>query len=131
MMDRVVPVVIVLAATAAWIPWARQDQMRKPVGGGQMPVPSAGLPEECLAGAQADDRKPMMMGIMAKDPDVAFICGMIPHHQAAIDLAQVALKSGTDPEARTIAEQVIRHRDREIAEMKDWLKKHGETAGRR
>ncbi|GEO13698.1 DUF305 domain-containing protein [Microvirga aerophila] len=131
MMDRVLPVVIVLAATAAWIPWARQERMREPTGGGQMPVPSADLPGECLAGAQADGRKPMMVGTMVKDPDVAFICGMIPHHQAALDMAQVVLKSGDDPEARTFAERVIRDRGRESAEMKDWLKKHAETAGRR
>jgi uncharacterized protein (DUF305 family) len=63
---------------------------------------------------------------MAKDPDVAFICGMIPHHQSAIDMAQVVLKSGENPEARTFAEQVIRDQGREIAEMKDWLNKYAE-----
>ncbi|GCA49382.1 hypothetical protein KGO5_01828 [Sinorhizobium sp. KGO-5] len=26
----------------------------------------------------------MMQGMMAKDPDVAFVCGMIAHHTAAI-----------------------------------------------
>jgi uncharacterized protein (DUF305 family) len=127
MTDRVLPVVIVLAALAAWIPWVRQEQMREPVGGGQMPTPSAGLPGECLAGAQAGGQKPTM----AKDPDVAFICGMIPHHQAVIDLAQAVLKSGDDPEARTFAEQVIRDQGREIAGMKDWLQKYAETKGRR
>lgn len=40
----------------------------------------------------------MMQGMMAKDPDVAFACGMIAHHQGAIDMAEVelnTLKSGT------------------------------------
>ncbi len=72
-----------------------------------------------------------MAGILAKEPDVAFICGMIAHHQAAIGLARVGLKSGEDPEARTFAEQVMRDRGREIAEMKDWLKKFAGREGRR
>lgn len=131
MTDRVLPVVIVLAAMVTWMSWAWQDQTRQRVGGGHIPMPSAGLPGECLTEAQADGRKPMMVGTMANDPDVAFICGMIPHHQAAIDAARVVLKSGDDPEARTFAEQVIRDRGREIAGMKDWLKKHAETEGRR
>jgi uncharacterized protein (DUF305 family) len=130
MTDRVLPVVIVLAAMAAWIPWVRQNETRQPVGGGHVPVPSASLPGECLTEAQADGQKPMMAGIMAKDPDVAFICGMIPHHQSAIDMAQVVLKSGENPEARTFAEQVIRDQGREIAEMKDWLNKYAEKRGR-
>lgn len=35
---------------------------------------------------------PMMTGVHAKDPDVAFVCRMIPHHQGAIDMARVVLK---------------------------------------
>jgi hypothetical protein len=42
---------------------------------------------------------PMQMGIMAKDPDVGFICGMIPHHQGAIDMAEVVLKTAPVREA--------------------------------
>ncbi|MBO1907967.1 DUF305 domain-containing protein [Microvirga sp. 3-52] len=89
-----------------------------------MPMLSAGLPGECLTEAHADGRKAMIMGIMAKDPDLAFVCGIIPHDRAASDFAQGGLKSGDDPEARTFAEQVIRDRASEIAEMKDWLKKY-------
>ena len=39
----------------------------------------------------------MMQGVMADDPDIAFACGMIPHHQAAINMAKVELGSGDDP----------------------------------
>jgi hypothetical protein len=129
MTDRVLPVVIVLAATAAWIPWARQNQTRQPVGDGPMPMPSASLPGECRTEAHADGQDPMMVGVMAKDPDVAFICGMIPHHLAAINIAQTMLKSGDDPEAKTFAERVIRDQGREITEMNDWLKKYTKTEG--
>jgi len=103
-----------------------------------MPVPSASLPGECLTQPQATNvqigakmQGPMAMDTTGKDPDVAFICGMIPHHQAAIDLAQVVMKSGQDPEARTFAEQVIRDQGRAITETKDWLRKYAGREGRR
>jgi uncharacterized protein (DUF305 family) len=73
-------------------------------------------------------RDPMQIGIMAKNPDVGFICGMIPHHQGAIDMAEVELKTGNNPEARRLAERVIREQRREITEMKEWLKKYANKA---
>jgi len=74
--------------------------------------------------SMAKMRGPMQTGIMAKDPDVGFICGMIPHHQGAVDMAEVVLKTGSDTEAKVFAEQVIREQGREITWMKNWLKQH-------
>jgi len=70
---------------------------------------------------------PMMAAHMIKDSDVAFVCGMIPHHQGAIDMARVVLKTGDNPEAKKMAETVIK--EQEIAEMKDWLKKNAKKEG--
>jgi uncharacterized protein (DUF305 family) len=67
---------------------------------------------------------PMMEGIQASDPDVAFVRGMIPHHQAAIDMAKVVLQFGKDPQTRKLAEDVMREQQREIADMQEWLKKN-------
>ena len=72
---------------------------------------------------------PMMTGMMAKDADVAFICGMIPHHQSAIDMAQVVLKTGDNAEAKRMAQKVIDDQQKEIAEMRDWLKKNAAKEG--
>jgi uncharacterized protein (DUF305 family) len=72
---------------------------------------------------------PMMTAHMIKDSDVAFICGMIPHHQSAIDMAQVVLKTGDNAEAKKMAEKVIKEQGQEIAEMKDWLKKNATKEG--
>jgi uncharacterized protein (DUF305 family) len=74
--------------------------------------------------SMAKMRGPMQTGIMAKDPDVGFICGMIPHHQGAVDMAEVVLKTGRNAEAKAFAEQVIREQGREITWMKNWLKQH-------
>ena len=67
---------------------------------------------------------PMREGVMASDPDVAFVRGMIPHHQAAIDMAKVVLQYGKDPQTRKLAEDVVKAQEREITEMQEWLKKN-------
>ena len=66
---------------------------------------------------------PMMQGLQASDPDVAFARGMIAHHQGAIDMAKVLLQYGNDAQTKKWANDVIREQQREIAEMEDWLKK--------
>jgi hypothetical protein len=67
---------------------------------------------------------PMLTGIQAKDPDVAYVCGMIAHHQGAIAMAQAELRYGGKPEAKRMAEQVIKDQSREIEAMTAWLDKN-------
>jgi len=51
----------------------------------------------------------------------AFIEGMIPHHQEAIDTAKEVLeRGGTTPEIRDLAEEIIQAQEAEIALMKQW-----------
>ncbi|WP_323010604.1 DUF305 domain-containing protein [Paracoccus sp. (in: a-proteobacteria)] len=64
---------------------------------------------------------PMMDGVMADDPDVAFVRGMIPHHQGAIDMARIVQQYGDDPQTRAWADQIIAAQEAEIAEMQAWL----------
>jgi uncharacterized protein (DUF305 family) len=68
---------------------------------------------------------PMMQGIQDPDPDVAFVKGMIPHHQSAIDMAKVVLQHGRDEQTKKWANDVIREQQREIDEMQEWLKAKG------
>lgn len=68
---------------------------------------------------------PMMQGVQDSDPDAAFVKGMIPHHQGAIDMARVVLQFGKDEQTKKWANDVIREQQREIAEMQEWLKKRG------
>lgn len=66
----------------------------------------------------------MHEGMMNEDADVAFACGMIAHHQGAIDMAEVLLKHGDDPEMRTLAEEIIAAQVGEIERMTVWLAKN-------
>jgi Domain of unknown function (DUF305) len=65
---------------------------------------------------------PMMRGIASADPDAAFVLGMIPHHQGAIDMGEVVLKFGKDARNQHLAREIIATQRREISEMREWLK---------
>ena len=109
---------------------AMHQMMQGEMMQGMMGAPNEGaapanesLPEFTRAYVEAMNEMhgPMMYGVMADDPDVAFVRGMIPHHQGAIDMARIVQQYGDDPQTRAWADQIIAAQEAEIAEMQAWL----------
>jgi uncharacterized protein (DUF305 family) len=92
-----------------------------PAGAMAMPMDDA---HKELAAGMAKMQADMAVGMQASDPDIAFNCGMIPHHQGAISMARVELKYGKDPVNRKLAGQIIKEQEKEIGGMVAWLQKH-------
>ena len=91
----------------------------------RMIMPTDGDSEATKAYKQAD--MTMMQGMAVEytgNPDVDFRLKMIPHHQGAIDMANVALQYATDPATKAMAEAIIAAQEKEIAEMQAWLEKN-------
>jgi hypothetical protein len=54
--------------------------------------------------------------------DADFVRLMLPHHQAAVDMARVQLLYGKDPQMRRLAQEIIADQQLEIQLMQLWLK---------
>jgi len=57
--------------------------------------------------------------------DVMFLQMMIPHHQQAIDMSDLALTKSTDSELLALAKDIRDEQAAEIVKMKAWLDKAG------
>ena len=58
------------------------------------------------------------------DPDTDFVALMLPHHQAAIDMARIELTFGKDPQLRRLAQEIVTDQESEIQLMRLWEKTH-------
>ena len=70
------------------------------------------------------DKMHMAMGAVKRsgDSDVDFVRLMLPHHQAAIDMAKTHLLHGKDPQMRRLAQEIITDQQLEMELMQRWLK---------
>jgi uncharacterized protein (DUF305 family) len=60
------------------------------------------------------------------DADVAFAQGMIPHHQQAVEMAEMAARRAASDEVRQLASAIVAAQDPEIQTMTRWLQAWGE-----
>ena len=60
--------------------------------------------------------------------DIMFLQMMIPHHQQAIDISDLALTKSSDPELFALAKNIRDGQSAEIITMKDWLSGAGTDA---
>jgi uncharacterized protein (DUF305 family) len=87
---------------------------------------SAGSSPATQAFQEADQKMMQQMSAppYTGDADKDFVAHMLPHHQGAVDMAEVELKYGKDPEMKKLASNIVKTQKEEIAVMKRWLAKH-------
>jgi uncharacterized protein (DUF305 family) len=113
-------IALVISASAAWA------QTDAPPGG---PVSASRV--KAVDGAAVQGYSAAMKKMRADmgapytgDADADFVSHMIPHHQGAIDMAEIELKYGSDPKLKQLAARIIAAQQREIAFMQAWAAKH-------
>lgn len=67
----------------------------------------------------------MNAGLDEKDPDLSFVVGMLPHHEGAVEMAEIVLKYGEDKEIKKLAKAIIKAQAEEIKFMQEYLAKKG------
>ena len=61
----------------------------------------------------------------ARNPDVAFVQGMLPHHASAIDMANLALQRGQDTRILSLSQAISTAQAAEMLDYRGWLSKRG------
>ena len=101
-----------------------------------MPAPQHGSRQHLRKGVTVDPNWSALSSSMEKmhramasveasgDGDVDFVSLMLPHHQAAIDMARIELTFGKDPQLRRLAQEIVTDQESEIQLMRLWEKTH-------
>ncbi|MFI6316429.1 DUF305 domain-containing protein [Nonomuraea sp. NPDC050556] len=80
----------------------------------------------CGGGAPVD--KPSAAAQSFNDADVTFATMMIPHHEQAVEMAELAGTRASDAEIKDLAQKIKGAQDPEIQTMKGWLSAWGKPA---
>lgn len=92
---------VIMASTqsSSWCPWCTQ-------------APLGGLPSDEVA----------------RDVDAMFIQEMVPHHEDAIEMAELALTRAEHPELKQLAEDIVRTQSAENESMREWYRDWFDTS---
>lgn len=61
---------------------------------------------------------------MSSNVDHDFATMMIDHHQGAIDLADIEIEHGKNPDTKSLAEKIKSDSQKDISDLKSWLSNH-------
>lgn len=70
-----------------------------------------------MPGMMTDEQMAELEAAQGADFDRMWLTMMIDHHEGAVQMAQTELAEGTDPQARTMAQEIIDAQQAEIREM--------------
>ena len=76
-----------------------------------------------LSQSMAEMHREMMAVETSGNADEDFVRLMLPHHQAAVEMAKIELKCGKDTVNRRLAQEIIVEQQSEIDLMNLWLAK--------
>ncbi|NJC32614.1 uncharacterized protein (DUF305 family) [Sphingomonas jejuensis] len=79
--------------------------------------------QEYMAAMQQMNER--MMAANDPDPDRAFALKMIEHHRGGIAMSEIEIRHGDDAEAKRMAQKTADMQRKEIAELENWLRRHG------
>jgi len=91
-----------------------------------MVIALAGCSKDSSMGMDHEGHSSMASGDLSSD-DIMFLQMMIPHHQQAIDISDLALTKSSDSELLALAKDIRDGQASEIVKMKAWL--DGANAG--
>ena len=80
----------------------------------------SGCSDSSNMGMDHEGHSPEASGDLSSD-EVMFLQMMIPHHQQAIDISNLAMKASQDAELIELAKIIARDQAAEIKQMKAWL----------
>ena len=81
-----------------------------------------------LSGGSLPARQSLGVGGMGQNIDQRFIVQMIPHHEGAIAMAEIALERSKRPEIISLANGIIEAQTREITDMRAWYQSWFDSA---
>jgi len=84
----------------------------------------AGCSKDASMGMDHAGHSSMASGDLSSD-EIMFLQMMIPHHQQAIDMSELALTKSSDSELLALAKDIRDEQGAEIVKMKAWLDKAG------
>lgn len=113
------------SSTPSATPMQMSSAQPMPMGPGMMHMlmpPMKSAADRGYMGAMMQMHGGMMRSTMTGNADHDFLAMMIPHHQAAVAMAQTELQYGRDAKMRALARRIITTQQAEIQQMQSWLK---------
>lgn len=111
-------------ATSGGMMQSMQGQMSQGMQGMQGMMDQMNETQKGLHEAMMQMNGPMMMGMMNKDADVAWVCAMIPHHMGAVAMARAGLRGADNAESKKLAEKTIMENEKSAKELIAWVEQH-------